>query len=42
MFVDEMWQTDKEEIIKEISEKEWFEFIDSLNKVLEKLIEQLD
>ncbi len=42
IFLDEIWQTDREELIKEISEKEWFELMDMLNKDLERLIEQLD
>ncbi|MCK5269295.1 MAG: right-handed parallel beta-helix repeat-containing protein [Sedimentisphaerales bacterium] len=42
VFLDEIWQTHREELIKEISEKEWFELMDMLNKELDKLIEQLD
>ena len=42
VLLDEIWQTHREELIKEISEKEWFEFIDKLNKELERLTEQLN
>jgi len=37
-----LWQKEKEMIIKEVGEKEWFEFMDSLYKELERLIEQLN
>ncbi len=42
VLLDEIWQTHREELIKEISEEEWFEVTDMINKELEKLIEQLN
>jgi len=42
MQLETIWKLDRELIIKEVGEKEWFEFIDSLYKELEKLIEQLN